>query len=184
LIGPAVAIRFYSSETTVPRYEMKMRKVNASQVPEVERKSPKGKFGRIAKNISVALGRDPDSLDLAKRWPFDVALVTIPAGKSLCPYHSHSAETEFYLVVSGRGTVRDKDGTTDVGVGDAFIFPPGEAHQLSNSGPDPFVYYVIADNPRGDGCFYPDSDKWAVEVEQGEGKIVKGAEADYFLGEE
>ena len=166
------------------RYQWCMQKVNTNQVPEQERKSPKGKFGRIAKNISVALGRDPESLDFAKRWPFDVALVTIPAGKSLCPYHSHSAETEFYLVVSGKGSIRDKDGTTQVGVGDAFIFAPGEAHQLTNPGPDDFVYYVIADNPRGDGCFYPDSGKWAVDVERGEGKIVKGTEADYFLGEE
>ena len=34
-----------------------MRKVNLKDVPEQERKSPKGKFGRITKNISVALGR-------------------------------------------------------------------------------------------------------------------------------
>jgi uncharacterized cupin superfamily protein len=161
-----------------------MRKVNTSQVRQEERQSPGGKFQRFVKNISIALGRERDSLDLTKRHPFDVALVRIPAGKSLCPYHSHSAETEFYLVVSGKGSVRAKDGTTEVVAGDAFIFAPGEAHQLSSPGPEDFVYYVIADNPRGDGCYYPDSGKWAVDVEQGEGKIVKGVEADYFLGEE
>jgi uncharacterized cupin superfamily protein len=161
-----------------------MRKVNANQMPEEERKSPHGKFHKFVKDVSIALGRERDSLDLAKRHPFDVALVRIPAGKSYCPYHSHSAETEFYLVVSGRGQVRDKAGVTDVDAGDAFIFMPGEAHQLSNAGPEDFVYYVIADNPRGDGCFYPDSGKWAVEVEQSEEVIVKGAEADYYEGEE
>src|SRR5438045_9773966 len=99
-----------------------MRKVNVKNVPELERKSPKGKFGRFSKNISIALGREPDSLDLSKRHPFDLALVRIPKGKTLCPYHAHAAETELYLVVSGRGSVRDKDGMTEVGPADAFFF--------------------------------------------------------------
>src|SRR5438552_17039489 len=108
-----------------------MRKINLKEVPEQERKSPKGKFGRFSKNISVALGREPESLDLSKRHPFDLALVRIPKGKTLCPYHAHAAESELYLVVSGRGTVRDKDAITEVGPGYAFLFHHGEAHQLS-----------------------------------------------------
>src|SRR5467141_4840572 len=124
-----------------------MRKVNVKDIPEQERKSPKGKFHRFMKNISVALGREPESLDLMKRHPFDLALVSIPKGKLLCPYHSHSAESELYLVVSGKGSIRDKDGSTIVTAGDAFFFAPGEAHQLFNGGEDDFVYYVIADNP-------------------------------------
>ena len=91
-----------------------MRKINLKDVPEQEKKSPKGKFGRITKNISVALGREPESLDLSKRHPFDLALVRIPKGKSLCPYHAHAAESELYLVLSGRGSVRDKHGITEV----------------------------------------------------------------------
>jgi len=166
-----------------------MHKVNLKDIPEQERRSPKGRFGRTSKNISIALGREPGSLDLAKRHPFDLALVRIPKGKSLCPYHAHSAESELYLVVSGRGSVRDKNGITEVGPGDAFFFQPGEAHQLSNAGNEDFVYYVIADNPRsggatGDSCFYPDSGKWAVVNEELEEVIVKGNETDYFDGEE
>src|ERR1700720_4607538 len=98
-----------------------MRKVNVKDIPEQERKSPKGKFHKFVKNISIALGREPESLDLGKRHPFDLAIVRIPKGRSLCPYHSHSAESELYLVVSGKGRVRDKDGMTDVGAGDAFF---------------------------------------------------------------
>src|SRR5438477_7878293 len=161
-----------------------MRKVNLKDVPEQERKSPKGKFGRASKNISIALGREPESLDLAKRHPFDLALVRIPRGKSLCPYHAHAAESELYLVVSGRGSVRDKDGSTIVTAGDAFFFGPGEAHQLTNAGEEDFVYYVIADNPRGDSCFYPDSGKFAVLKEGTDEVIVRGTETDYFDGEE
>ena len=161
-----------------------MRRINLKDVPEQEKKSPKGKFGRTMKNISVALGREPESLDLSKRHPFDLALVRIPKGKFLCPYHAHAAESELYLVLSGRGSVRDKDGWTEVGPDDAFFFEPGEAHQLANAGEKDFVYYVIADNPRGDTCFYPDSGKFAVLKEGGEEVIVKAQETDYFDGEE
>src|SRR5437764_12364093 len=107
-----------------------MRKVNLKDVPEEERKSPKGKFHKFVKDISIALGREKESLDLAKRHPFDLALVRIPKGKSYCPYHGHGAETELYLVVAGRGRVRDNDGMTEVSTGDAFSFAPGQAHQL------------------------------------------------------
>src|SRR5437870_7584218 len=166
-----------------------MRNINLKEVPEQERKSPKGKFGRFSKNISISLGREPGSADLSKRHSFDLALVRIPKGKTLCPYHAHAAESELYLVVSGRGTVRDKDGIAEVGAGDAFLFQPGEAHQLSNAGDEDFVYYVIADNPRsagttGDSCYYPDSGKWAVTKEGTEEFIVRGTETDYFDGEE
>ena len=166
-----------------------MLKVNLKDIPEQERKSPKGKFGRTMKNISVALGREPESLDLSKRHPFDLTLVRIRKGKTLCPYHAHAAESELYLVVSGRGSVRDKDGFTEVGPGDAFLFQPGQAHQLSNAGDQDFVYYVIADNPRsggttGDSCYYPDSGKWAVTTDARDEVVVKGTEADYFDGEE
>src|ERR1700757_822228 len=166
-----------------------MRKINLKDLEERVRQSPKEKFARRMKEISVALGRDPESLDLAKRHPFDLTLVRIPKGKTLCPYPAHAAESELYLVVSGRGSVRDKGGITEVGPGDAFLFQPGEAHQLSNAGDEDFIYYVIADNPRsggttGDSCYYPDSGKWAVTTDGHEEVIVKGRETDYFDGEE
>src|SRR5262249_6810448 len=102
---------------------------------------------------------------------------------------TRTRESELYLIVSGCGSVRDKHGMTEVGPGDAFLFQPGEAHQLSNAGDEDFVYYVIGDNPRsggttGDSCYYPDSGKWAVAKEGSEEVIVKGIETDYFEGEE
>jgi uncharacterized cupin superfamily protein len=162
-----------------------MKKVNVHDVPEQERKSPAGKYHKFVKDISVALGRDPESFDLRKRHPFDLAMVRIPAGKSYCPYHSHGAESELYVVVSGRGQIRDeKNKVTEVQAGDSFFFAPGEAHQMSNAGSEDFVYYVVADNPRSDSCFYPDSSKWAVAITDGQEIIVKGSEADYYEGEE
>src|SRR6187401_2408432 len=160
-----------------------MQKINVNEIQERKRQSPNGKFARASKDISIALGRDPESFDLRNRHPFDLALIRIPKGKALCPYHSHSAESELYLVVSGKGSIRDKEGTTTVTAGDAFLFGPGEAHQLTNAGEEDFVYYVIADNPRGDSCYYPDSGKWAAPWDGPEEAIIKGEIADYYDGE-
>lgn len=161
-----------------------MKKVNLSQIAERERRSPTGKYQSLVQEISIALGREDKSLDLEKRHPFDLALARIPPGASYCPYHAESAQWELYLVVSGRGKVRDASGSTEVAAGDAFLFKPGEAHQLSCASEEDFTYYVIADNPIGDSCYYPDSGKWAVRKEGDEMKIVKGSETDYYDGEE
>ena len=162
-----------------------MKKVNVNELPEQERQSPKGKFAAAYKEISIALGREKDSLDLDKRHPFDLMLARIPAGKSFCPYHAEGSQWELYVVVSGRGIVRDPSGNTEVSAGDAFLFKPGEAHQLSAAPDEELVYYVIADNPIGDSCYYPDSGKWSVRKEGDETVLVKGPETpDYFEGEE
>ena len=161
-----------------------MNKVNLKEIVEGERKSPAGKYHKYFKEISVALGRDPKSLDLEKRHPFDLALVRVPPGKSYCPYHAESAQWELYLVISGCGNVRDSSGVTEVRAGDAFLFKPGEAHQLSCAGDEDFVYYIIADNPLNDSCYYPDSGKWAVLKEGTDTVIIKGQQTDYFDGEE
>ena len=161
-----------------------MKKVNLDDIPEGEERSPNGKFHSRYKEISIALGREKDSLDLDKRHPFDLMLAHLPPGVSFCPYHAEGAQWELYLVVSGRGEVRHASGTTEVVAGDTFLFKPGEAHQLSNRSSEDFSYYVIADNPIGDSCYYPDSGKWAVRKEGDETVIVKGAETDYLDGEE
>jgi uncharacterized cupin superfamily protein len=161
-----------------------MKKINVKQIREDKRRSPRGKFHKHVKEISVALGREATSRDLNKRHPFDLMLARIPPGKAYCPYHAESAQWELYLVVSGRGAVRDASGTSEVSAGDAFLFKPGEAHQLSCAGEEDFVYYVIADNPLNDSCYYPDSGKWAVLKEGSEMVMVKGDETDYFHGEE
>ena len=161
-----------------------MKKVNVRDIAENERRSPKGKYQRFVKEISVALGREDKSLDLEKRHAFDLAQVRVPAGKSYCPYHVESAQWEMYFVVSGRGIVRDSLGTTEVGPGDAFVFKPGEAHQLSASDGEDFVYYVIADNPVGDTCYYPDSGKWYARKEDNALQVIKGTSAEYYDDEE
>jgi uncharacterized cupin superfamily protein len=162
-----------------------MRKVNINEIEEEPWQSPGGKYAAHFIGISIALGRDPNSLDLSKRHPFDLEITRVPAGKPNFPYHAHSAAWELYLVISGKGSVRHKDGTTEVVAGDAFIFGPDEPHQLSNPGTEDFVYYVIADNPIGESSYYPDSGKWKVNKSSPADRVVlKGNETDYFDGEE
>jgi uncharacterized cupin superfamily protein len=159
-----------------------MRKINTNQMDEEVWSSPKGKFVAAGKEVSEALGRKPFSTDLKERHPFDVELCRIPAGKSNYPFHSHSAQWEFYHVISGRGTVRHKDGTTPIEPGDAFIFPPDEPHQLTSDSTEDLVVYVVADNPMGESAHYPDSNKWLVRSP--ERRLIRSEGLDYYDGEE
>lgn len=159
-----------------------MRKVNTNKMTEVSWSSPKGKFVGAGKEISEALGRKPKSTDLMERHPFDVEIVRIPPGKTPYPFHSHSAQWEFYHVISGRGIARDKNGNTPIEAGDAFIFGPGEPHQLINDTAEDLIVYVVADNPIGESAHYPDSDKWVVRSP--ERRLIRSEPLDYYDGEE
>ena len=171
------------SSSNQPNPTLQMKKVNLQKIAETPQKSPTGKFRRFSKEISVGLGREPNSTDLAKQHPFDMTLVRVLPGAKAFPYHLHSAQWEFYIIVSGRGEVRDKYGRHKVRDGDAFQFPPGEAHQITNPGKTDLVYYVIADNPTGETCYYPDSNKWLVH--RGHERVIgKITELDYFHGED
>src|SRR5437762_8783537 len=109
-----------------------MHKVNTLRIAEFTWSSPEGELIDAGIEVSEALGRKPDSTDLNERHPFDVEICRIPPGKASYPYHMHSAQWEFYHVISGKGNVRHQEGTTPIEPGDAFIFGPGEAHQLIN----------------------------------------------------
>ena len=159
-----------------------MQKVNIRDIEEHAWSSPKGKFGGAAKCLSEALGRKPLSTDLKERHPFDVEITRIPPGKLPYPYHSHSAQWEFYYVISGRGTARHKDGTTPIEAGDAFIFQPDEPHALMNDGAEDLLLFVAADNPIGESAYYPDSKKWLVRSP--ERRLLRGESLDYYDGEE
>jgi uncharacterized cupin superfamily protein len=159
-----------------------MRKVNIKDITEDSWSSPSGKFGGASKELSVALGRKPFSTALNERHPFDVELTRIPPGKMACPYHSHSAQWEFYYVLSGKGVVRHKEGTTPIEMGDAFLFPPEEPHALANDGTEDLLIFIIADNPVGESAYYPDSKKWLVRSP--ERRLIRGEALDYYDGEE
>jgi uncharacterized cupin superfamily protein len=159
-----------------------MRKVNTKDVHEEEYWSPKRTMAAFGRDISIALGRKPGSTDLLERHPFDVEIQRIPAGLPSTPYHAHSAQWEFYYVLSGSGVVRDDRGRTPVVQGDAFLFKPGEAHQLFGGDAEDLVLMCIADNPIGESCHYPDSKKHLAVLPQR--AFIRGESLDYWDGEE
>jgi len=85
-------------------------------------------------------------------------------------------------VLSGSGNVRHQTGITSIETGHAFLFKPGEPHQISNVGPEDLVLLIVADNPVGEAVLYPDSGKWSIEVP--DGPILRSKPLDYFDGEE
>ena len=159
-----------------------MRIVNTNDLEEDTWSSPKGTFSGAGKQISEALGRIPTSTDLMKRHPFDVEITRIPPGATPYPYHSHSAQWEFYHVISGTGVVRHEGGTTPIKPGDAFIFEPGQPHVVSNDGMQDLLLYVVADNPIGESAYFPDSKKWVVRSP--ERRVLRSEPLDYYDGEE
>ena len=159
-----------------------MRKVNTLSMTEVTWSSPRGKFCGAGKEVSEELGRKPDSTNLMERHPFDVEIVRIPAGKSPNPFHSHSAQWEFYHVIAGAGFVRHQEGNTRIDAGDAFIFKPGEPHQITNDGAIDLILYVVADNPIGESCHFPESGKWLVRSP--ERRLIRSESLGYYDGEE
>ena len=159
-----------------------MRKVNIKDIAEDSWKSPKGNFAGAGKSVSIALGRNEKSTDLAERQTFDLEILRLEPGQAPYPYHLHSAQWELYHVVSGTGEVRHQDGTTPIESGDAFLFGPDEPHQIRNTGSKDLIVYVIADNPIGESGYYPDSKKWLVRSP--ERRLMRSEPLDYYDGEE
>ena len=86
-----------------------------------------------------------------------------------------------FIILSGHGVVRTPEGEQEIGPGDCFIHPPGESHQIQNTGAEDLVFYVIADNPIADVSYYPDTDKWFIKPQR---KGFKMVEVEYYEGEE
>ncbi len=160
-----------------------MQKVNSPALTPNTWESPKKTFASADIELSLALGLNLDGTDLKQRHPFDVTICRVPPGRAACPYHAHAAQWEFYHVISGSGLVRDASGLTPIAPGDAFIFRPGEAHQIRNESADDLVLYVVADNPAADSCHYPDSQKWLIRSPMGD-PVIRSQSVPYLDGEE
>jgi uncharacterized cupin superfamily protein len=158
-----------------------MKRVNLADVPEQEIRSPGGKFHSFFRNVSLALGGQRNIGPWGGGQPFDFQVRRIPSGASVCPFHSHFGQWEFFLVRRGAGTVRTTEGRHAVQAGDVFFHPPGHPHQLTNTGPDDLEVFIFADNPPMDACFYPDSNKWALRPP---GRIFRMTPTGYLDGEE
>src|SRR5262249_39488133 len=158
-----------------------MKHAKESAIKWVEERSPHGRFHLFRRHISEALGAPRDAGVAGGGHPFDVELTRLPPGATNFPFHAHAAQWEVYLILSGSGQLRTGDKVIGITAGDAFVCPPGEAHQLKNTGKEDLIYYVIADNPPADVINYPDSNKWFVKPQR---KSFRIQEAEYYAGEE
>ena len=76
----------------------------------------------------------------------EISWLTLQPGDSI-GFHKHTTNEDTYIIVSGHGTFRDKDGK-DVPVkpGDVTLVRKGESHGLTNTGTEPLVFVdVIAE---------------------------------------
>lgn len=158
-----------------------MKKVRIADLPWEEFKSPTGKYRSSFQNISLALGGKRDVGPWGGGHPFDLQLRSVPPGAAVCPQHAHTVQWELFVVLSGSATVRVDAETHTVQAGEAFVQPPGVAHQILNTGSEDFVFYVIADNSPADSTYYPNSKKWQMKPQR---KLFRMTEVDYFDGEE
>jgi len=159
-----------------------MTKLNLRDVPEIEQRSPGGRFHSFARNLSVALGGQRNIGLWGGGHPFDFQLRRVPPGAAVCPLHLHLCQWELFVIHRGHGVVRLGDASHDVHPGDCFIHPPGEAHQLINRGSEDLEVFILADNPAQDAFYYPDSDKWGIRPPAN--AFFRLTPADYFDGED
>lgn len=76
----------------------------------------------------------------------EISWLTLKPGDSI-GYHKHTTNEDTYIIISGRGTFRDKDGKdVPVKAGDVTIVRKNESHGLTNTGTEPLVFVdVIAE---------------------------------------
>lgn len=158
-----------------------MKSVHIPSLPWEERRSPSGRFHSFCRDVSLALGGVRNTGAWGGGHPFDVQIRRVPSGASVCPFHLHLGQWEMFVVLAGSALVRVGDGVHRAATGEVFVHPPGEAHQLTNPGPDDLEVMIVADNPPLDVLFYPDSNKWALRPPL---KIFRMTEVDFFDGEE
>ena len=58
-------------------------------------------------------------------------------------YHPHDAETEYYFILSGTGTVNDEGKEVEVKPGDSVITGNGASHSIKNTGTVPLVFIAV-----------------------------------------
>lgn len=93
-----------------------------------------------------------------------ISVFELPPGEAAYPYHFHYADEEVVIVLEGRPTLRDPDGTRELEPGEAVRFPLGEhgAHQLRNDTAERVRFLALSSSGRPDVIVYPDSNKVGV----------------------
>ena len=107
-----------------------------------------------------------------------------PPAQYSFPYHFHHNAEEIIFILSGEMTMRSPEGFQEVKTGDLIFFEIGEsgAHQFYNHTEADCIYFDLRTAMGIDVSEYPDSGK--INILPAFDIFVKGAQADYFDGEE
>ena len=113
-------------------------------------------------------------------------LTVVPPGKRSCPFHSHRANEEMFLILEGNGTLRYGPDERPVRAGDLIACPTGgpeTAHQLVNTSDAELRYLAFSTKRSPEIVEYPDSDK-VLSYDGKFGIMVKRAsDVDYWEDE-
>ncbi len=111
----------------------------------------------------------------------------LPPGQALCPYHYEYAEEEWLLVLEGRPTLRDPDGSAELEPWDLVFFTTGPegAHRVDNETSETVRVMMYSTLIYPAATVYPDSDKIGVWTgNKADDVVVKRSSAvEYFHGE-
>lgn len=117
-------------------------------------------------------------------------VTVVPAGKVAYPFHSHRANDELFLILSGTGELRLGAARHAVVEGDLIGCPAGDAgtaHQLINTGESELRYLAVSSSIEPEVCEYPDSRKVGAYCGKGDDgfyHLTRSADAvDYWAGE-
>ncbi|MCG8453441.1 MAG: cupin domain-containing protein [Spirochaetales bacterium] len=124
--------------------------------------------------------------DLAKEAgmeDFSCTIKSLPQGSYSYPFHYHHNSNEMFVILSGKGELRDGDGIQNVNKGDIVFCEKGStgAHQLHNPHKENLVYIDLRTLNKFDLCEYPDTGK--INNLKTEEIYFKGKSADYFQNE-
>lgn len=89
----------------------------------------------------------------------------LPPGKAQCPFHSHRAEEEMFLILEGEGELRFGAAKYSIRKHDVIACPTGGAdvaHQIVNTGSTTMRYLSLSNMADVEVCEYPDSNKVGV----------------------
>jgi len=75
-----------------------MKLVHFPSLPEDELHSPARHFHSFCRNVSLALGGIRNAGTWGGGHPFDFQIRRIPPGAAVCPFHSHLAQWELFVV--------------------------------------------------------------------------------------
>lgn len=92
-------------------------------------------------------------------------LTVLPPGKAQCPFHSHRAEEEMFLILEGEGELRYGAGRYPLKAHDIIACPiggPETAHQIINTGTTELRYLALSTLAGVEVCEYPDLGKVGV----------------------